>query len=109
MRTTHVEYRFDCNPDEFESWLPTNIEKIDAMESLDLSHVGLIRIPKEISFFKNLKFINLFCNHIRSLPSELLTLENLEKIHVEISGFSETFLESATYKTLSKTIVNEEP
>jgi len=66
--------------------LPTEIgilTKLDKLKSIQLMHIGLTTIPKEIGQLKNLERLYLGDNKLTSLPSEIGDMENLTILAVQ--------------------------
>ncbi len=52
---------------------------------LDLSHVGLERLPDELRGLRRLKYLNLVNNRLRALPAWLMELESLDSIKLALN------------------------
>lgn len=74
--------------------LPHWIGRLEKLESLDIGHLDLQQIPKEI-FPPNLKSLNIFDMHqIKGLPEEIGTLKKLESFNVHSCDQLETLPKS---------------
>ncbi len=92
---------FDRNPNAFGDWVSANREQLEQVEKLDLNFCSAWRLPSEIAVFKNLKKLSLlFNNELKSLPEEILTLNQLTSINVAGVSFSDTFKASEVFKRL---------
>ncbi len=68
-------------------WLNEHSLDLKKITSLDLSHMMMTALPQEISLFINLEELNLDDNELKSLPTELLALENVKKVYIRHNLF----------------------
>lgn len=59
---------------------PSNQEEMLKIKNLDLSWKGMIALPPEIKYLRNLVFLNINVNPIVSLPKEMGELTNLKAL-----------------------------
>ena len=90
-------FSVSCSPEAEEDfgpgevWKPTFSElySVNKIEELDLSDSEYVGISRKISRFKNLKFLILRNNQLRSIPKESSELKNLIKLNLAKNNISE--------------------
>ena len=71
-------------------------------EALDLSGLGLIKLPKEIAQLSNLTLLNLNSNQLASLPKEIAQLSNLSHLYLNSNQLASLPKEIAQLSNLTE-------
>ncbi|NGX28300.1 MAG: hypothetical protein K940chlam1_00475 [Candidatus Anoxychlamydiales bacterium] len=75
-----VFYDYPLMIEYLERKLENKQEKLLKITNLDLSNLGLSKIPQEISYLKNLRELNLSNNNLYVISQEVFSLTKLEKL-----------------------------
>ncbi|MDU2265550.1 discoidin domain-containing protein [Clostridium celatum] len=92
-----------------EDYTTLTQEDFDSITRIDISNKGLIEVPSQIKYVKNLKNLYLDSNSISELPSELFQLSQLEILYLGDNNISIIPNEIGNLTNLKKLILFENP